>query len=200
MITNIGMFLFNDVQLLDFAGPYEVFSDAASISDGLASVFTVTENGMSVKSKNGLTVVPDYGFSDHPPIDILVVPGGQGTKAEICKDTVLEWVRNNSQKAGLTMSVCTGARILGKIGLLDGKEAVTHHGSVEDISRLAPEAIFRKDKRFIRSGRILTAGGISAGIDAALYVVGTYFGEDVARKTKIRMEYGDWNKEQTKPG
>lgn len=194
MITNIGLFLFNDVQLLDFAGPYEVFSDAASICDGLVSVFTVTEDGKPVKSINGLTVIPDYGFSCHPPIDILVIPGGQGTKAEIGKDTVLEWVRNNSQKAGLTMSVCTGARILGKIGLLDGKEAVTHHGSVEDISRLAPQAIFREDRRFVRSGSILTAGGISAGIDAALYVVEIYFGEDVAGKIKIRMEYGDWKK------
>ena len=110
-MLNIGIFLFNDVELLDFAGPYEVFSVATELQDNaLFNVFTITEDGGGIRSVNGLKVMPDYDFKNHPQIDVLVVPGGNGTKIEMTKDTVLQWLKEQYTHSQITMSVCSGTR------------------------------------------------------------------------------------------
>jgi transcriptional regulator GlxA family with amidase domain len=190
---NVGIFLFNDVELLDFAGPYEVFSVTSELNnDNFFKVFTVTQNGQDIKSVNGLRILPDFSFDKHPDIDILIISGGVGTKSEMLKEDILEWLKRNQSNSKMTMSVCSGARLLGKLGLLDGLECTTHHEVMEHLQEIAPGAMIRTDKKFIDNGKILTSAGISAGIDISLHIVDKLYGVDVANKTRMYMEYGDW--------
>ncbi len=190
---NVGIFLFNEVELLDFAGPYEVFSVASELNGyKLFKVFTITGDGNEIKSVNGLRVVPDYSFDDHPLVDVLIIPGGVGTKAEMGKDEVLCWVKKNYTSSRTTMSVCSGARILGKLGLLDNKESATHHEVAEHLAQIAPKTRIKTGARFVDNGKILTSGGISAGIDLSLHLVQKLYGKSVADESAVYMEYGDW--------
>ncbi len=195
---SVGIFLFDDMELLDFAGPYEVFSVTGELNGGTLTVFSVTQDGEAVKTVNGLTVTPDYSFSNHPAIDLLVIPGGVGTKAEMEKDGVLAWIGKANKSATLTMSVCSGARLLGKLGLLDGRECTTHHEVMDAVKAIAPNAILTR-KRFTGDGRLFTSAGISAGIDLSLHIVENLFGRDVMESTKVYMEYGDWEGDQRTP-
>lgn len=189
----VGIFLFNEVELLDFAGPYEVFSVTSELNGyQLFNVFTISADGEKVKTVNGLTVVPDYSFSTHPPVDILIIPGGVGTKLEIAKAATLAWVQRNSQTSVITMSVCSGARILAALGLLDHREATTHHEVMEHVKALAPTAILTAEKRFVDNESVMTSGGISAGIDLSLHIVEKLYGTATAHKTIRYLEYGDW--------
>jgi transcriptional regulator GlxA family with amidase domain len=192
-MNNVGIFLFNNIELLDFAGPYEVFSVTAELNEYKHfKVFTISSDGATIKSVNGLRVVPDFDFNNHPSIDIFVIPGGVGTRAEINKIEVLSWVSKTYESSKITMSVCSGAIIPAKLGLLDGLEATTHHEVMEYLKEIAPDAMINQDRRFIDNGKIMTAGGISAGIDLALHIVKKLHGEDTFNKTVRYMEYGDW--------
>lgn len=192
-MLNIGIFLFNDVELLDFAGPYEVFSVATELQDNaLFNVFTITEDGGGIRSVNGLKVMPDYDFKNHPQIDVLVVPGGNGTKIEMTKDTVLQWLKEQYTHSQITMSVCSGTRLLGKIGLLNNLKITTHHEVIADMKMIVPTAMIEENVKFVDNGKILTSAGISAGIELSLYVVAKLFGKEVANKAAVYMEYGDW--------
>lgn len=192
-MNNVGIFLFNDIELLDFAGPYEVFSVTSELNEyQLFKVFTISSDSYEIKSVNGLRVVPDFSFANHPPIDILVIPGGVGTRAEINKREVLDWINKTSKNSQITMSVCSGARILGILGLLDHLESTTHHEVVEHLKEIAPNTIISQGKRFIDNKNIMTAGGISAGIDLSLHIVKKIHGEAIVNKTIRYMEYGDW--------
>lgn len=192
-MINIGIFLFNDIELLDFAGPYEVFSVTSELNQyELFQVFTITQDGSSIKSVNGLKVIPDYSFSNHPPIDLLIIPGGVGTRNEMEKEPVLNWIRQNHESAEITLSVCSGAILLGKLGLLDHLESVTHHEVISHLREIAPETLINPEKRFIDNGRIMTSAGISAGIDLSLHVVEKLYGVEIRNKTVTYMEYGDW--------
>ncbi len=196
-MLNVGIFLFDDIELLDLAGPYEVFSVTSELNDyQLFKVFTITQDGREIKTVNGLKVLPDYSFDNHPAIDILVIPGGVGTKLEMNKPAVLEWIDRNYQSSQLTFSVCSGARILGKLGLLDNLESTTHHEVIPHLQEIAPRTIINRRSRFIDNGRILTSAGISAGIDLSLYGVEKLYGVKVKNKTIVYMEYGDWEKLQ----
>jgi transcriptional regulator GlxA family with amidase domain len=196
-MMNVGIFLFNDVELLDFAGPYEVFSVTSELNDyQLFKVFTISQDGKEIKTVNGLKILPDFSFGNHPDIDVFIIPGGVGTKLEMSKPAVLKWIHQNYQTSQLTFSVCSGARILGKLGLLDDLECITHHEVIPDLQEIAPRAIINRQKRFIDNGRILTSAGISAGIDLSLYVVEKIYGMQVKNKTIVYMEYGDWEKLQ----
>ncbi|NLI90934.1 MAG: DJ-1/PfpI family protein [Peptococcaceae bacterium] len=189
----VGIFVFHNVELLDFAGPFEVFSVTSELNDfKLFQVFTISNDGEPVTSVNGLKTIPDYSFNSHPVIDILIIPGGVGTKSEMEKGDVLEWLMNSEKQAKMIISVCSGARLLGKIGLLDGKECTTHHEVMEHLKVIAPKAIINPDVKFVDNGKILTSAGISAGIDLSLYVVEKLYGAEIANKTKCYMEYGDW--------
>jgi transcriptional regulator GlxA family with amidase domain len=192
---NVGIFLFNDIELLDFAGPYEVFSVTAELNDyNLFKVFTITQDGREIKSVNGLKVIPDYNFTNHPPIDILVIPGGVGTKTEMLNERVLNWLRQHYEASKITMSVCSGARLLGKLGLLDNTDVTTHHEVIEHLQEIAPLARIKENIRFIDNGKLMTSAGISAGIDLAFHVVEKLYGQDTRNKTIIYMEYGNWEK------
>ena len=191
-MRNVGIYLFNKVELLDFAGPYEVFSTAAELNDRKQfRVFTISEDGGAIKSVNGLIVIPDYSFSNHPKIDILIIPGGEGTKAEIKKKKVMEWIDRTQGSAEIMATVCSGARIPAVLGLLDGLEATTHQSVIDDVKKLAPNVTIDHTKRFIDNGKIMTSGGISAGIDLSLHIVKKLCGEDTAQKTMEFMEYGE---------
>ena len=192
-MRNVGIYLFNNVELLDFAGPYEVFSVTSELNNyEIFRVFTVTEDGGPVKSVNGLKIIPDCSIKDHPQIDILIIPGGDGTKAVINNSVVLDWIRKVYEKTEIMMSVCSGARIPGVLGLIDNLESTTHHEVFGDLRRIAPLTIINEEKRFIDNGRIMTSGGISAGIDLSLHIVKKLCGKSIADKTIRYMEYGDW--------
>lgn len=192
-INNVGIFLFDNIELLDFAGPYEVFSVTSELNGHqLFNVFTISCDGSEIRSVNGLRIAPDFSFANHPPVDILVIPGGVGTKAEIAKQEVLKWIHETYRNSHITMSVCSGARILGILGLLDHLESTTHHEVVAHLRDLAPDTIIRQDKRFTDNDNIMTSGGISAGIDLSLHIVKKLYGEEIVNKTLRYMEYGDW--------
>lgn len=191
-MKNVGIYLFNKVELLDFAGPYEVFSTTSELNNNkIFKVFTISADGGAVKSVNGLIVIPDYSFDNHPKIDILIIPGGEGTKKEITKSNVMEWVNKTQESAEIFATVCSGARIPAVLGLLDGLEATTHHLVIDDVKALAPRVIIDHTKRFVDNGKIMTSGGISAGIDLSLHIVKKLYGEDIANKTMDYMEYGE---------
>ncbi|NLD04521.1 MAG: DJ-1/PfpI family protein [Synergistaceae bacterium] len=191
-MKNVGIYLFNKVELLDFAGPYEVFSATSQLNGSeLFKVFTISEDGGAIKSINGLIVIPDYSFDNHPKVDILVIPGGEGTKKEIKKKNVMEWISETYESADTMATVCSGARIPAVLGLLDGLEATTHHLVIDDVKKLAPKVTIDHTKRFIDNGKMMTSGGISAGIDLALHIVKKLYGEEIANKTIKYMEYRD---------
>jgi transcriptional regulator GlxA family with amidase domain len=190
MKRNVAILLFDDVEVLDFAGPFEVFA----VTDELRgrdtfNVFTVGLAPATVRANNGLKVIPDHVLEHCPAPHILIVPGGFGTRALLQKPLLLEWLRARSRRAELVMSVCTGAILLGKAGLLDGLRATTHHECFDLLRANAPHTEVVETERWIDNGKVLTAAGISAGIDCSLHVVARLLGEAVATRTADYMEY-----------
>jgi transcriptional regulator GlxA family with amidase domain len=187
---NVAILLFDDVEVLDFAGPFEVFSVTAELNNyECFDVYTVAEKPGAITAVNGLSVNPKYSFADCPRPDIVIIPGGIGSRTEMNNPHVVEWVKASSQRAELVLSVCSGARILAKSGVLDGLEATTHHEVIMHLRELAPDTIIREDVRFVDTGKVLTSGGISAGIDLSFRVVQKLLGEEIAAKTARYMEY-----------
>lgn len=190
MRRNVAILLFDEVEVLDFAGPFEVFAVTDSMRErAVFSVSTVSSRGGEVRARNGLRVAPDHSFADCPKPHVLIVPGGYGTRPLIKDEVTINWIRDRSREAEVTMSVCTGALLLGKAGLLDGMRATTHHKAVEELRAVAPLAVVDPGARFHDNGRVLTAAGISAGIDCSLHLVGRLLGDDVAAATAAYMEY-----------
>ena len=190
MRKNVAILLFDDVEVLDFAGPFEVFA----VTDELRgydtfNVFTVAETKRPIRARNGLSVNPDHDFSSCPPPNLLVVPGGFGTRALLKNENTLAWLRAQSASAEIVMSVCTGSIVLGQLGLLEGLRATTHHECFELLRSLAPRATVVETERFTDNGKILTAAGISAGIDCSLHLVERLLGSDAAQQTARYMEY-----------
>jgi transcriptional regulator GlxA family with amidase domain len=187
---NVAILVFDDAEVLDFAGPFEVFSVASQINDNqLFNVFTVSKKRTPVKSVNGLSVNPDYSFRSSPEIDILIIAGGVGTRKLLQDRTYLNWVRKVYDRAEMILSICSGARLLGKLGLLDGIEYATHQEVYAHMADIAPLGIPVKEKRYTRGGKIYTSGGISAGIDLSFHVVETLHGNALAERTASYMEY-----------
>ncbi|CAN5130190.1 DJ-1/PfpI family protein [soil metagenome] len=200
-MRTVAILLFNEIEVLDFAGPFEVFGVAGRHDDPKPfRVFTVAEQG-PVYARNGLSLNPTYLLNDHPKADIIIVPGGggrhedgtpYGSRREMDNLAVLNWVRRTAKSAELVLSVCTGSYILGKSGLLDGLAATTHFLAVEGMQQAAPTTEVRPTERYIDTGKIITSAGISAGIDMSLYVVGRLLGKDVADETARYMQYDHW--------
>jgi transcriptional regulator GlxA family with amidase domain len=192
---NVAILIFDDVEVLDFAGPHEVFTVAGDMVR--PSPFYVYEIGLSnspILARGRLLVTPRYSIENCPKPDILVVPGGMGTRPLLKHDRLLAWIVEQSGRAELILSVCTGALLLAKAGLLAGLEATTHHGAFDLLAELSPSTRVQRDKRFVESSeRIVTAGGISAGIDAALHIVEKLVGEKARDVVVEEMEYG-WPK------
>ncbi|MDD2763802.1 MAG: DJ-1/PfpI family protein [Opitutaceae bacterium] len=191
MRRNTAILIFDDVEVLDFAGPFEVFAVTDQLHEHTAwNTFTIAESPGTVRAVNGLKIVPDHTLESTPPPDVLVVPGGFGTRALLKRPALIEWIRTRAQRAEIVMSVCTGALLLAKAGLLDGLRATTHHGALDLLRELAPVAAIDPSQRFHDNGKILTAAGISAGIDCSLHVVARLLGSAVAEQTMRHMEYG----------
>ncbi len=189
---NVAIYVYDNAEVLDFAGPFEVFSVTAELNnDELFQVYVVAEEERMITAVNGLLVMPHYTIHTCPPPDILVIAGGVGSRQQIQNPDVLAWVQRVAQSGEVVMSVCSGALILGKAGLLDNLPATTHHEVFDVLAQVAPTATLCPDDRFVDNGRIITTGGISAGIDGSFHVVQRLYGTAVAQKTAQYMEY-DW--------
>ncbi len=187
---NLAILLFDDAEVLDFCGPFEVFSVASRQTDPLAfNVFTVAEKMDAITARNGLSVNPDHSLADCPKPDVFLVPGGMGTRKEINNGPLIEWIKRTADGAELVLSVCTGALLLGKAGLLDGLDATTHHVAFDRLREIVPTATVYENRRFVDNGKVITSAGIAAGIDMSLHVVGRLFGADAAAETARHMEY-----------
>ena len=180
----VGILIFDGVQIIDYTGPYEVFGQ------GGYRVFTVAEEKRPLRTAMGMTVVPEYSFADAPKADILVVPGGDVSRPTGSAATIA-WVKDQSAASTQTLSVCNGAFILAKAGLLDGLSATTFAGLIDDLRAAAPKTKVVSDQRFVDNGRIVTAAGLSSGIDGALHVIEKLKGLGTAQATATHMEY-DW--------
>ncbi|HEX2854180.1 MAG TPA: DJ-1/PfpI family protein [Opitutaceae bacterium] len=190
MKRNIAILIFDEVEVLDFAGPFEVFGAADELAGGdTFSVFTVAESPGTVRARHGLKIVPTQTIESCPALDLLVIPGGLGTRPLLGKPALLEWIRVKTKRAEIILSVCTGALVLAKAGLLDGLRVTTHHHGVGLLRDLAPTATVDTSARFHDNGKIITSAGISAGLDASLHVVERLLGSEAARRTADYMEY-----------
>jgi transcriptional regulator GlxA family with amidase domain len=186
----IGIFLFDGVEVMDFAGPYEVFTAAnLNAPHQYFDVFTVGEQKGDVRTSNGLVVKADYDFSNCPQSDVLVVPGGNVKPELVSNGTISRWIKEQNQHTEITFSVCNGAMLLAKAGLLAGLSVTTHHLFYERLSEIDSTVNVVKKIRYVDTGKIITSAGISAGIDAALHIVLKIFGEKVALHATDIMEY-----------
>ena len=188
----VGIFLFNEVEVLDFAGPFEVFSLAESETSGERAfrVCTIARTNASIRARNGLTVLPAYDFSSAPKLDLLIVPGGYGAEdLEIREPETIRWLQRMAGQVEIVASICTGAFLLAEAGLLNGKRATTHWMDLDRLEREYPAVQVLRNTRFVDEGAILTSGGISAGIDLSLYLVQRLLGAPASKKTARRMEY-----------
>jgi transcriptional regulator GlxA family with amidase domain len=191
----VGIVVFPDVEVLDFCGPFEVFSvtrlDEARRREEPSpfEVWLVAEQAGPVVTTGGMKVIPDHTLDSCPPLDVLVVPGGWGTRAEIKNARLLAWIRERAKQVETLTSVCTGSMLLGQAGLLDGRHATTHWRSLGWMRESFPAVTVEEKLHVVEDGHVLTSAGISAGIDMALRVVARYHGEAVARTTARTMEY-----------
>ncbi len=192
---SVGIVLFENVEVLDFCGPFEVFS-ATRLNEEKRreepSPFTVSlvaQSAGPIVADGGMKVLPDYALDNCPQFDILVVPGGWGTRKEMNNLRLLGWIARRATQVETLTSVCTGALLLGKAGLLDGRHTTTHWRSLDWMQELFPKTRVEKQLHVVEDGNLITSAGISAGIDMALKVVKRYCGESVARATARHMEY-----------
>ena len=191
----VGILIFDDVEVLDFCGPYEVFCsvrlDEARRREEPSpfQAFLVAEKPDLIRTSGGMRVLPDVTTADCPKLDILLVPGGWGTRREIDNKQLLAWIAAQATQVETLTSVCTGSMLLGKVGLLAGRRATTHWKSLGWMRESFPDVTVVEDQHVVRDGNIFTSAGISAGIDLALLVTAEYFGEDVSRSTAGHMEY-----------
>ena len=181
----VAILLFNGAQIIDYTGPYEVFGAAGF------DVYTVAATHHPITTAMGMTVVPAHAFADAPQPDVLVVPGG-GVKATCDDPRTLQWIRDVTARDQHTLSVCNGAFILASAGLLDGLEATTTAHNIDPMRSQFPKVRVRDDQRVVDNGKMVTAGGLSAGIDGALHVVSTMLGEGTAQEVALSEEY-DWH-------
>lgn len=187
---NTAILVFDDVEVLDFAGPFEVFSVTNELSGySLLNVFTVARSKAPVTARNGLSINPDHSIAIVPQPDILIIPGGSGTRPLLEQSDILSWITHTARYADKVLSVCTGALLLAKAGLLEGMKATTHNSAFEALAEMAPNTEIIGDARFVDNGKVITSAGISAGIDMSLYVVELLFGAEVAQNTAAYMEY-----------
>jgi len=187
-MTAIGILLFDGAEELDFAGPWEVFTMAAALCDDVR-VVTVAQRTEPVRCAKGMRVLPDHSLADAPALDVVLVPGGQGTRREVDNPVVIDWLRGVAPGLRWVTSVCTGALLLCEAGLARGRRVTTHWAFVPTLRERYPEVEVLENVRYVRDDRLCTAAGVSAGIDLALWLSGQLWGVDTARRTQRNMEY-----------
>ncbi|WP_028645602.1 DJ-1/PfpI family protein [Nocardioides sp. URHA0020] len=188
---SVAVLVFDDVEVLDFAGPYEVFNVAGELGEDTPfSVFSVGLTGAPAVGRGGFTVQPTYSLDDAPPPDVLVIPGGAGTRLLLHDERLLAWLRERAAEVEVLLSVCTGALLLGAAGLLERRSATTHHDAFDELATLSPTTQVVRGQRFVRSSeRIVTSAGVSAGVDASLYVVQELVGAPTRERAVTEMEW-----------
>jgi transcriptional regulator GlxA family with amidase domain len=191
----VGILLFPDVEVLDFCGPFEVFS-VTRLDEALRreapspfEVVLVAETPAPIVTTGGMKVIPDHTLGDCPHLDVLVVPGGWGTRTQRLNARLVGWIAERARQVETLTSVCTGSLLLGQAGLLDGRRATTHWRALDLMRELFPAIKVEDKMHVVEEGNVLTSAGISAGIDMALRVVARYHGEAIARNTARNMEY-----------
>ncbi|WP_205471129.1 DJ-1/PfpI family protein [Nocardioides sp. SYSU D00038] len=188
----VALLAFDDMEVLDYAGPYEVFNVAGDLG-GQPRPFTVLSVGLRpgpAVGRGGFTVVPDHTLDDCPPTDLVVVPGGAGTRALLFDDRLRAWLRERAGEVETMLSVCTGSLLLADAGLLERRHATTHHTAFDELAALSPTTVVERGPRFVRSGeRLWTSAGVSAGIDLALHVVQELAGAPLREAVAREMEW-----------
>ena len=194
---NLGIFIFDEVEVLDFAGPFEVFSRTRLLKGAESrrsndsapfNPFTVSIDTKPLTATGGLKIIADYTFNNFPKIDILIVPGGYGTRTLLNNEILLKCIKAVSDKANITASVCTGSLLLAKAGLLEGKRATTHWGAIEALKSISKDIHVISDRRVVND-EIITSAGVSSGIDMAFMIVENLYGEQVASDTSKYIEF-----------
>lgn len=196
---NIGIYIYDKAEVLDFSGPYEVFTTASRISSSPPPfhVFLIGETGARVTARAGFRIHPHFGFHSHPDIDLLMVVGGYHYD-ELEKPSVLTWIKTQADQAAITASVCSGASLLARAGVLTHQTVTTHWQDIAELKKNYPNLTVLENTRWVDSGDIVTSAGISAGLDMSLHLVARCQSQELARKTARQMEY-TWSA-QSQPG
>jgi len=199
MTFNVGIYIFDDIEVLDLGGPFEVFCTASRMKERLVpgvvrpfEVFTIADGIRPIRARGGLIVQPAFDITNHPAIDVFIVPGGVVT-AEMERDAIIKWIALTAPQAQLAASVCTGVFLLAKAGLLPGKTIATHWEDIDDFRKMFPDIPVQSDNRWVDEGRIVTSAGVSAGIDMSLHLVARLDSEELAKRTARQMDY-DWRR------
>jgi transcriptional regulator GlxA family with amidase domain len=187
-MTTYGLLIFDGAEELDFTGPWEVFAASRELRSGADTVVLIAERSGAVRCANGMRVLPDHTLDDHPPLDVLLVPGGGGTRREVSNPVITEWIRKTSAAAAWTTSVCTGALLLHAAGPARGRNVATHY-AFEDSLQARGDVTVIRDARYVVDGNLVTSQGVSAGIDMALWLVGRLHGRDHARAVRREIQY-----------
>ncbi|HET6440219.1 MAG TPA: DJ-1/PfpI family protein [Anaeromyxobacter sp.] len=197
MTIRIGIYIYPGAEVLDFAGPYEVFSTASRVAQrrdpaapALFDLSLIAAAQGPVRARGGFTVLPDHTLADHPPLEVLLVPGGVH-EPELERREVVDWIARQASAVSLVASVCTGAFLLARAGVLAGMEATTHFEDAAALQRSHPEVQVREGVRWIEQERVLTSAGISAGLDMSLRIVARLAGQTLAEGTARQMDY-EW--------
>jgi transcriptional regulator GlxA family with amidase domain len=191
-MTTIGLLLFDDAEELDFVGPWEVFTASSMLRERggqpADTVVTIAESAGVIRCAKGLRVVADHAVDDHPPLDVVLVPGGMGTRREVDNAELLAWLARVGEAASWVTSVCTGSLLLWGSGLAKGRRVATHHAFEDEFEAKGDVEIVR-DARWVRDGNVVTSQGVSAGIDMALWLIGQMHGRAHARATQRYIQY-----------
>jgi transcriptional regulator GlxA family with amidase domain len=185
-VTIYGLLIFDGAEELDFVGPWEVFTASAMLRDGADTVVTIAERAEPVRCAKGLRVLPDHTLADHPALDVLLVPGGTGTRREVSNPALIDWIRGIG--ASWITSVCTGALLLHEAGQARGRRVATHH-AFEDSLEARGDVTVVRDARYVVDGNVVTSQGVSAGIDMALWLAGRLHGRDHSRAVRRYIQY-----------
>jgi transcriptional regulator GlxA family with amidase domain len=187
-VTTYGLLVFDQAEELDFAGPWEVFTTSRMLRGNGDTAVLIAEQPGPVRCAKGMRVVPDHTLADHPPLDVLLVPGGQGTRREVSNPVLIDWIRQVSATASWTTSVCTGALLLHEAGPARGRRVATHY-AFEDTLQARGDITVVRDARYVVDGSLVTSQGVSAGIDMALWLVGALHGRDHSRAVRRYIQY-----------
>jgi transcriptional regulator GlxA family with amidase domain len=187
MAITTGILIFDEAEELDVVGPWEVFTAAAMFNEG-DRVLSIAEESRPVKCAKGLRVLPDHAFADAPPLDVVLVPGGRGTRREVENPVLIDWLREVGRRCAWVTSVCTGALLLHGAGLAKGRRVTTHWSFIEALRQRGQVTVLERT-RYVRDGNVVTAAGVSAGIDMALWLVGQLHGVECARTVQRQIEY-----------
>lgn len=187
-MTTYGLLIFDGAEELDFAGPWEVFTASSMVRDNADAAVLIAERADPVRCAKGMRVVPDYTLESHPPLDVLLIPGGLGTRREVSNPAVIDWIRSVSDETAWTTSVCTGALLLHEAGPARGRRVATHF-AFEDTLAARGDVTVVRDARYVVDGKLVTSQGVSAGIDMALWLIGRLHGREHARTVRRYIQY-----------